>query len=113
MREIDLLISQFCYDQSAGGNIFHMRKALPCRLCPAPRSLRRYFSSSTATFRKHERLAAWREIFGRTVYNLDIDPLEPGTFSSEATGMPVAAIGCAVRLERRREFKPHSRFNCR
>ena len=51
------------------------------------------FQFSTATFRKHERLAAWREIFGRTVCNLDIDPLEPGTYSSEATVCQLPRLG--------------------
>jgi AraC-like DNA-binding protein len=72
---------------------------------PAP-----IFHFSTEAFAKRERLAAWREVFGRTVCSLDIAPLETTAFSSEATvyqlpglGVLFAASG-AVDLSHTREL---------
>jgi hypothetical protein len=43
------------------------------------------FRFSTDDFSQRERLSAWREIFGRTVCNLDIEPLAADRFRSDAT----------------------------
>src|SRR5262249_24994543 len=43
------------------------------------------FRFSTDDFSGRESLTAWREIFGRTVCSLDIDPVMPERFRSEAT----------------------------
>jgi AraC-like DNA-binding protein len=51
------------------------------------------FQFSTKTFAEHEQLTALREIFGRTVCNLDIDPLEPAAFSSEASVYGLPGLG--------------------
>jgi len=51
------------------------------------------FRVSTRAFAKRERLTAWREIFGRTVCNLDIDPVTADRFSSEATGWRLPGLG--------------------
>jgi AraC-like DNA-binding protein len=51
------------------------------------------FQFSTKTFAQHEQLTALREIFGRTVCNLDIDPLEPAAFSSEASVYQFPGLG--------------------
>jgi AraC-like DNA-binding protein len=44
----------------------------------------RVFHFSTDVFRKHERIAAWREVFGRTVLNIDVAPRSPDGFQAEA-----------------------------
>ena len=51
------------------------------------------FRFSTDAFAKRERLSAWREVFGRTVCSLDIEPLKPATFSSEATVGQLPGLG--------------------
>jgi AraC-binding-like domain len=43
------------------------------------------FRFSSEEFSQRERLTAWREIFGRTVCSLDIEPLSADRFRSEAT----------------------------
>jgi AraC-like DNA-binding protein len=48
---------------------------------------------STDAFPEHERLTAWREVFGRTVVNLDIEPLETDRFRSEATVRRLPGLG--------------------
>jgi len=68
------------------------------------------FHVSTANFSKRERLTAWREIFGRTVCNLDIDPVTANQFRSEATGWRLPGLGMltgstsGVRLTHSREL---------
>ena len=68
------------------------------------------FRVSTRAFAKRERLTAWREIFGRTVCNLDIDPVTADRFSSEATGWRLPGLGLltgatsGVRLTHAREL---------
>jgi AraC-like DNA-binding protein len=68
------------------------------------------FHVSTANFPKRERLTAWREIFGRTVCNLDIDPVTANQFGSEATGWRLPGLGLltgatsGVRLTHSREL---------
>jgi AraC-like DNA-binding protein len=39
---------------------------------------------STTSFRPHERVAAWREVFGRTVLNIDIAPRSSDAFRASA-----------------------------
>jgi AraC-like DNA-binding protein len=51
------------------------------------------FRFSTHDFPERERLTAWREIFGRTVCSLDIDPVTDGPFSSEAKACRVPGLG--------------------
>ncbi len=48
-------------------------------------SASRVFPFSTDTFREHERVAAWREVFGRTLLNIDIVPRSPNGFHASAT----------------------------
>jgi AraC-like DNA-binding protein len=48
---------------------------------------------STKAFATPEGLAAWREVFGRTVCNLDIEPLEPESFCSDATACQLPGLG--------------------
>jgi AraC-like DNA-binding protein len=55
---------------------------------PAP-----IFHFSTEAFAERERLAAWREVFGRTVCNLDIAPLDPAAFSSDAAVYQLPGLG--------------------
>ena len=43
------------------------------------------FRFSTDAFRDHERVAAWREVFGRTLLNIDIAPRSPDAFHASAT----------------------------
>src|SRR6266508_6401762 len=52
---------------------------------PPPLDAVPIFRFSTDAFLQRERVAAWREIFGRTVVNLDIEPLNPDGFHAEAT----------------------------
>jgi AraC-like DNA-binding protein len=51
------------------------------------------FRFSTDAFPERERLTAWREIFGRTVCNLDIEPLDADRFRSEATVCQLPGLG--------------------
>ncbi len=51
------------------------------------------FQFSTDIFAGRERLSAWREVFGRTVCSLDIEPLEPASFASDATVCQLPGLG--------------------
>ena len=51
------------------------------------------FKFSTNAFAKRAQLAALRDIFGRTVCSLDIAPLEPATFSSDANVYRLPGLG--------------------
>ncbi len=51
------------------------------------------FQFSTKAFAEHEQLTALRDIFGHTVCNLDIDPLEPTVFSAEASVYQLPGLG--------------------
>jgi AraC-like DNA-binding protein len=55
---------------------------------PAP--TRRF---SAADFAERERLNAWRELFGRTVVDLDLDPIGGGPFHAEATVCRLPGFG--------------------
>jgi AraC-like DNA-binding protein len=62
------------------------------------------FRFSTEDFAQRERLTAWREIFARTVCNLDIQPLAADRFHSEATiyarpGLGVLNGSCSGALQ--------------
>ena len=48
---------------------------------------------SASDFPARQRLAAWREIFGRTVVNLELEPIEPESFASEATVCQLPGLG--------------------
>ena len=68
------------------------------------------FRFSTEDFPARERLDAWREVFGRTVVSLDIDPPDPDGFKSEATICRLPGLGvlfaasAAVSLRHSREL---------
>jgi hypothetical protein len=51
------------------------------------------FQFSTKTFAEHEQLTALTEIFGRTVCNLDIGPLDSAAFSAEASVYQLPGLG--------------------
>jgi AraC-like DNA-binding protein len=65
---------------------------------------------STEAFPERERLAAWREIFGRTVVSLEIEPLNLERFQAEATVWQLPGLGVlrassdAVHLTHSREL---------
>jgi AraC-like DNA-binding protein len=65
---------------------------------------------STDAFPEREQMAAWREVFGRTVVNLDIEPLTPDGFHAEATVCRLPGLGvlratsAAVHLSHSREL---------
>jgi len=48
---------------------------------------------STDAFPERERVAAWREIFGRTVVSVDIEPLHPDGFRAQATVCALPGLG--------------------
>jgi AraC-like DNA-binding protein len=60
---------------------------------PQPPDAVPIFRFSTGAFPERERVAAWREIFGRTVVNLDIEPLNPDGFRAEATICQLPGLG--------------------
>jgi AraC-like DNA-binding protein len=68
---------------------------------------------STADYAPCERLDAWREVYGRTLQKLDVEPLNGEDFHTEATlrRMPGLAVNVvsrsAVIHTRRREFVSH------
>jgi AraC-like DNA-binding protein len=68
---------------------------------------------STTDYAPCERLEAWREVYGRTLQKLDVEPLSDEEFHTEATlrRMPGLAINVvrrsAVIHNRRREFVSH------
>jgi AraC-like DNA-binding protein len=68
------------------------------------------FRFSTDAFPERERTAAWREIFGRTVVNLDIEPLDIDGFRAEAAVCQVPGLGvlrassAAVHLHHTRDL---------
>lgn len=43
------------------------------------------FQFSTDAFREHERVAAWREVFGRTILGIDVVPRSPDGFRANAS----------------------------
>lgn len=51
------------------------------------------FQFSTEAFPQRVRLTAWREVFGRTVCNLDITPLQGEDFHSQATVCQLPGLG--------------------
>ena len=64
------------------------------------------FRFSTDDFSERERLTAWREIFGRTVCKLDIEPLAADRFRSDSTiyarpGLGVLAGSLGRAFEKR------------
>jgi len=54
------------------------------------------FRFSAEAYPERERLTAWREIFGRTVCNLDIDSLGAGRFRSDAAVCQLPGLGLLV-----------------
>jgi AraC-like DNA-binding protein len=53
----------------------------------------RVFRFATEDFRKHERVAAWREVFGHTLLNIDIVPRSPDHFRASATVFRTPTLG--------------------
>jgi AraC-like DNA-binding protein len=51
------------------------------------------FEFSTDAYRERERAAAWREVFGRTVLNIDISPRSAEGFHANATIFRSATLG--------------------
>ncbi|HEY7663356.1 MAG TPA: helix-turn-helix domain-containing protein [Xanthobacteraceae bacterium] len=58
-----------------------------------PQTAAPIFRFSTDAFPKRERVTAWREIFGRTVVNLDIEPLSPDGFHADAAVCQLPGLG--------------------
>jgi AraC-like DNA-binding protein len=83
-------------------------RAMPAKSQPADAVP--VFHFSTDAFPERERLSAWREIFGRTVVNLDIEPLSPEGFHARATVCQLPGLGvlyaasAAVRLTHSRDL---------
>ncbi len=83
-------------------------RAMPAKSQPADAVP--VFRFSTNAFPERERLAAWREIFGRTVVNLDIAPLSPDGFHADATVCQLPGLGvlyassAAVKLTHSRDL---------
>ena len=61
------------------------------------------FRFSTADWPEQDRLAIWREAVGRSVIQLDTEPLSDGAFHAEATvhALPGLWLGSKVRRRRR------------
>jgi len=51
------------------------------------------FRFSTDSYREHERVAAWREAFGRTLLNIDVAPENTEGFRASATMCRVGSLG--------------------
>lgn len=51
------------------------------------------FRFSTDAYREHERVSAWREVFGRTLLNIDISPQSSEGFYASATAFRLANLG--------------------
>jgi hypothetical protein len=83
-------------------------RAMPAKSQPADAVP--VFHFSTDAFPERERLSAWREIFGRTVVNLNIEPLSPEGFHARATVCQLPGLGvlyaasAAVRLTHSRDL---------
>jgi AraC-like DNA-binding protein len=77
---------------------------------PPPTATVPIFRFSTDAFPERDRLGAWREVFGRTVVKLDIEPLNPNGFHAEATVCQLPGLGvlrassAAVHLSHPREL---------
>jgi hypothetical protein len=89
---------------------------------PPPSDAVPIFRFSTDAFPERERMAAWREIFGRTVVNLDIEPLNPEAFRAEAAVCQLPGLGVLrassaavhlARVDRRRRPVVHGRAHVR
>lgn len=48
---------------------------------------------STESYREHERVAAWREVFGRTLLNIDVAPEETEGFRASAAMCRLGQLG--------------------
>src|SRR5262245_39516406 len=60
---------------------------------PPPPDAVPIFRFSTDAFPERDRVGAWREVFGRTVVKLDIEPLDRNGFHAEATMCQVPGLG--------------------
>jgi AraC-like DNA-binding protein len=59
----------------------------------SPREGAARFHFSTDAFPERERVTAWREVFGRAVVNIDIEPLNRDGFQSTATVLRLPGLG--------------------
>ena len=48
---------------------------------------------STDAFSRRERITAWRELVGRSIVNVDIEPLEADRLRAEATACLLPGLG--------------------
>jgi hypothetical protein len=51
------------------------------------------FQFSTDAFSQRERITAWRELVGRSIVNVDIEPLDAGRLRAEATACLLPGLG--------------------
>src|SRR3977135_827476 len=51
------------------------------------------FRFSTNSYQPHERIAAWREVFGRVLLNIDIAPRSKEAFHASATAYRSSTFG--------------------
>lgn len=58
-----------------------------------PRGGLQVFRFSTASYREKERIAAWREVFGRAVLNIDVTPRRRDRFQASATAYRSSTLG--------------------
>jgi AraC-like DNA-binding protein len=58
-----------------------------------PQRAPQVFQFSTDAYRKHERVAAWREVFGRTVLNIDVSPQSKEGFHASAAIFRSGTLG--------------------
>jgi AraC-like DNA-binding protein len=52
-----------------------------------------HFAVSTDAFSRRERITAWRELVGRSIVNVDIEPLEADRLRAEATACLLPGLG--------------------
>lgn len=83
---------------------------------PAPNRVPPAFGAvrfSTADYAPRDRLAAWHDIYGRTLLKLDIEPLEPDAFDADVVLRRLPGLGivtgarAAAIYRRRRERIDH------
>ena len=63
------------------------------RLSPDKRSASGVVRFSTADYAPRERLDAWREVYGRTLLKLDIEPIEVGEFHTDVQMRKLPGLG--------------------
>lgn len=86
LRDVDWPRGPVCIREGAGmaGVEETDEGAVPAPAQGAARRGAAAFQFSTDDFRSHERIAAWRDVFGRTVLNIDVTPLNRHSFQASA-----------------------------